>query len=43
MWRLDVFPLRRMMLMVPVVKDLRTGMGVAAESRVTLAGAITRM
>jgi hypothetical protein len=42
MWRLDVFLLRRMSLMVRVVKDLRTGVGVAAESRVTLAGAITK-
>jgi len=42
MWRLDVFPLRRMSLMVRVVKDLRTGVGVAAESRVTLAGGITK-
>jgi hypothetical protein len=42
MWRLDVFPLRFMRLMIRVVKDLRTGMGVAAESRITLAGAITK-
>jgi hypothetical protein len=31
-----------MRLMVRLVKDLRTGVGVAAESRVTLAGAITK-
>ena len=35
-------PLRRMRLMVRLVKDLRTGVGVTAESRVTLAGAITK-
>lgn len=36
------FPLRCMRLMIRVVKDLRTGMGVAAESRITLGGAITK-
>jgi hypothetical protein len=36
------FPLRRMRLMVRLVKDLRTSVGVTAESRVTLAGAITK-
>ena len=36
------FPLRRMRLMIRVVKDLRTGKGVAAESRITLARAITK-